>query len=791
MIAVTAKTHNALHRIVRIVLCCLALSAAVSSPSRAFAASNDQPIVVTLGDSYSSGEGTEDFYYSEYIAQKDYITLYSKDDFLAHRSKLAWAGQLEFDGVPLSKRKDDGWYFLAISGAVTDTILKDGVDQDNQPTYGRINKEYGVNAPFVSRNLNAQIDELDARIERNEIDGPIDYVTMTLGGNDVGFADIVKYSIANAIPDNFWVQAGLDLAGSTGNPLAGGASILGDIPLLSEGNLSTELLNSIETFEGETKYRLEDSYHVIRDEVGDQAQIIVAGYPHLFPATGSKVDLNISGRLGFANNWVPAGFIGVSANDARIINAACDVFDEGIELIVTRGVEEPPLDNISFVDVRDAFDAAGDGCINPVMLMPNEQDIKQAPPSAYSVHPSEKGQKVYAETVQKKIDELEEVRLAHTNDSADDTPEEGSLPDTTTNANQAVDLGQDVAISIVVDSSGSMDEYSAYGGMTKLESAKQQSTGFVNGSVRSEGGAHGLSARVGVVGFSGDAWVGCGLSQDPATITSAINQLEPLNMTNMYAGLEMGISQLESQGGTKIMMYLSDGLSNVGPSSAEILDLAHEAADKGITIYTIGFGQDSDLDEALLREMAEITGGSYSHEDPSSVSAASVGLFASMMDAQLRETQQLLMSTTGSVQQGATVQAGTYTVDTYGTLTCYLYWPGSVLDLQLTDPDGVTVEDGYEGYTLDTSTIPTRITIENAKQGEWDMAVYGRETSMDDEPFYAAAALVEGEESEPTCPSGYTGGGGAATDNSSLFMFLLAVCATAGIAMVYAMSKRR
>ena len=98
------------------------------------------------------------------------------------------------------------------------------------------------------------------------------------------------------------------------------------------------------------------------------------------------------------------------------------------------------------------------------------------------------------------------------------------------------------------------------------------------------------------------------------------------------------------------------------------------------------------------------------------------------------------------------------------------------------------VEDGYAGYSIDTSSIPTRVTIEGAKQGEWNMAVYGRETSMDEEPFYAVAAFDEAE--VPATPTTPSGGGGAASDGSTPLMFLLAAVAIAGITLVFAASRR-
>lgn len=96
--------------------------------SRAFTtvaeAVSDDPVVVSLGDSYSSGEGLEPFYGQD-KATADKVEDY---DWLAHRSQSAWPGRLKFDRDtnPVSDYKDsengNKWYFVASSGAKIENL---------------------------------------------------------------------------------------------------------------------------------------------------------------------------------------------------------------------------------------------------------------------------------------------------------------------------------------------------------------------------------------------------------------------------------------------------------------------------------------------------------------------------------------------------------------------------------------------------------------------------------------------------------------------------------------------
>lgn len=686
---------------------CLCLSLVLGErPAEALNGSG--PLVVSLGDSYSSGEGTEPFF------GQNGSDKYNDYDWLAHRSEAAWSGRLEVEGQRLEHNKS--WIFKAVSGAETCHLL--GIDEWNKDgkqisKKGQQLKEWkkrGLFADSGSAYLPWQMEAFDGI----DVDA-IDYVTLTIGGNDLGFTDIVT--------ECFW-NAGK----------------------VQGGGVEKKIQGAIASYHNITQADLLKTYEAILDKVGPQTTLLVAGYPHL--SDGMRFMIN--------------------ENEAKAINDAVDTFATETEALI----RQSGLKNIEFVDVRGYFAHNENEFINDITVTAQDQDLTGNPPSAYSMHPNVKGQKAYAHAVQARIDELEK---------------RASTP-----TYPAADVASDVAMAIVMDVSGSMEDLSALGGMSKLESARKQSIDFVSKSVRSSGDAAtgGMSVKVGVASFSSTASVDCGLTNNVDDLTAALENLSSMGRTNIYAGLDEGIKLLDGEEGPKVMVFLSDGLSNEGPDYDQIIELANDAASKDIKIYTIGFGPSYELDEDLLSTIATITGGTYEHEDSSDIESAAVGLFATMMNAQLSASSTILANGTGTVQQDGTAEVGTFEVTENGTVQAYLYWPGSVLDLVLTDPDGTVVEDGYQGFSLDTSTIPTSLTIQNAKMGVWKMAVFGREVSMENEPYYAVAAFNETPAPEPevTAP---VAGGGAANDGGMGLLFLLITIAIGCILGVYALSVRR
>jgi hypothetical protein len=153
-------------RAVRLVLAvCAAIVAVVAFVPAASAADVSGGVYVALGDSFASGEGSPGF---------DAGT----DDRAntCHRSETAWARQL---GVPRD-------YLLACSGALIEDVI--GVGTAGTPRLGangRPNQGRPDDVTQLSR-LTAIRDSLAAAGSH------IALVTVTLGGNNLGFSDIIR-----------------------------------------------------------------------------------------------------------------------------------------------------------------------------------------------------------------------------------------------------------------------------------------------------------------------------------------------------------------------------------------------------------------------------------------------------------------------------------------------------------------------------------------------------------------------------------------------------------------------
>ena len=296
-------------------------------------------IMVSLGDSYSSGEGILSFYgENDVVAKKVH-----NPDWLAHRSQKSWPGMLRLPDLEgkMSDYKDEYWYFVAASGAVTDNLKY------------AFSKEYKKGEYEGRYNLEPQLNIFDD-IGQNETD----YVTLTLGGNDVGFASII------------------------------GSCYL---TYLNIGNLSDKLNYTWDYFyaNGGTKDKLRDAYVSIAEKAGPQAQIIVAGYPKLLSENGGGL---------------------IRREDAKEVNKNITKFNNALEDIVDNCSQSGI--KISFVSVENEFEGHGafsdDPYISSIKFLAREEDLKNSQLiSAYSVHPNYEGACAYAKSVQRKIDEIE------------------------------------------------------------------------------------------------------------------------------------------------------------------------------------------------------------------------------------------------------------------------------------------------------------------------------------------------------------------------------------------------
>lgn len=328
-------------------------------------------IIVSMGDSYSSGEGIDDFYDSD-------LPLGGKvqsQDWLAHRSKNSWGGQLTLPGVDgkMSDNRDSHWYFVAASGATTEHITGE--------QYKYYNKGFGIYTNKKELTKEGEIILESAKtqyrhwklppqkdiFEQLSIEGKkADYVTITIGGNDVGFSDIITKAASPGC-----------IIGGSSYWNANGFSDL--IDMLQKHIQSDDITN-----------KLIDTYKLIHKT--SDAKIIVAGYPRLLAPNGGGGLFN---RL-----------------ESEAINDAVKIFNMKIHRAVLQAeIDDGKQGIYHFVSVEEKFNNheaySDDPFINPVEMPSKIQDICDGMTSSYSMHPNEEGAEIYRSCVQAKIDELE------------------------------------------------------------------------------------------------------------------------------------------------------------------------------------------------------------------------------------------------------------------------------------------------------------------------------------------------------------------------------------------------
>jgi hypothetical protein len=153
-----------------------------------------------------------------------------------------------------------------------------------------------------------------------------------------------------------------------------------------------------------------------------------------------------------------------------------------------------------------------------------------------------------------------------------------------------------------------------------------------------------------------------------------------------------------------------------------------------------------------------------------------------------------LAELSGTVAQGQTVQAGTFDVPTgQDELAVSLNWPGSALDLQLTDPQGKVVDQTYPGANIASYSNLVYALIQKPISGTWQVAVYGREVPEGTSIFDALASVRPSPvlpTPEPTQPPPAPTATLPTSSPGPAIVVMLAVIAAGGIG-VYALVNRQ
>lgn len=382
------QRHNHINNALKLMAVLLSVLIVLGISAPAFALPDEsgenykEPIMVSLGDSYSSGEGIEPFYCA------DNEDRYSQPDWLAHRSRLSWPGKLyvpdsEGNRLIMSQNKanysnktksydsygKNNWYFVASSGAETYSL-----NGTQNKYFDYYSAEYGSFEHGV-KTLDAQLKVFDS-IKA----GTTDYVTMTMGGNDAHFADVFIYAAMNCSFIN--INGMDDYINGIWDEFYNGA-------------------NSI-------KNRLIKAYSDIHCAAGNQAHIIIAGYPKILPKNG---------------------FLIFSASESKSINTAITMLNAEMKNIV-QSLQSESF-KIHFVSVEEAFEGheiyTGNfkAYLNGIKFA-KAQDLSHSQIiSASSLHPNNNGAKAYAACVQECINQIELEKLQSANEAGNNAIESG------------------------------------------------------------------------------------------------------------------------------------------------------------------------------------------------------------------------------------------------------------------------------------------------------------------------------------------------------------------------------
>ena len=286
---------------------------------------------------------------------------------------------------------------------------------------------------------------------------------------------------------------------------------------------------------------------------------------------------------------------------------------------------------------------------------------------------------------------------------------------------------------LVFDTSGSMGEYDT-SGQEKIEAAKKAGVQILN-MVSAENSAQNTANQIAIAGYSTQAYVVSPLTSDISTLFSSIETLTPTNRTAMADGLKAGLDLFGSDPNKKILILLSDGLPNIGLNTIDlqdiavikqqVLDLATQAGQNGICVYTVGFGDPAagigSIDEGFLTEVANASGCGTYYNALDAISLANV-----YVELRHASTGSVIYKQSGQISQGQNLDLGQIEVPANQELLLFtLNWPGSRLEAVLKDPSGTIVNTSYSGASISETSTLLSIILDNPVEGSWSLGVNG------------------------------------------------------------------
>lgn len=297
---------------------------------------------------------------------------------------------------------------------------------------------------------------------------------------------------------------------------------------------------------------------------------------------------------------------------------------------------------------------------------------------------------------------------------------------------------------MLFDVSGSMKN--AFQTTTKIEAARRVAQQMAAMHAFRANGEQASDTAPGLIIFNDAATLVVPPNGSVSLLQTQISGLAAGGGTNIGAAIEMGLQALADSGyrGGELLL-LTDGLPQTGMRADAILaQLAPKARSADVTIHTIGFGERSDVDEPFLTALAAATGGQYTFAvTPFELENQALGTYHLSRGDPIGRF-------TGTIGEGETQLVTVLPVhEGVQTLELSLNWPGSRMDLHLTDPQGRVVDAGYPGAAWSALERPRHVSVQAPAAGPWRVQVTGSELPHGPEPYLlqvsGTAAAIQGQ----------------------------------------------
>jgi hypothetical protein len=326
---------------------------------------------VAMGDSYSSGEGV-----GSYLAGSDTST------DTCHRSSLAYPELVTLPGqtAPISEQAGDTFDFIACSGAETTGVANAAINPvaSPNPVYPTSEQIYNTNGntdwgyeqyetPW--QNSGGPVEGMQA--SNPVLDSSTTLVTISVGGNDSRFSDVIQGCIMGAL--SLFGVGKTDCSASDWYLKRASSSATDPQPLYQFEPTAIQLLEQ----------HLLQTYLAINTQAPN-ADIVVVGYPQLFPENPTA-SCSSDSYLGKA---AP-----LSVGTQQMLNGFAEDLNSALSTAVTAAQVNGVA--IHFVNPTQAFLGhalcdSGTSWIQPLQIVTNK-------PGSY--HPNQQGQAEYGTLV--------------------------------------------------------------------------------------------------------------------------------------------------------------------------------------------------------------------------------------------------------------------------------------------------------------------------------------------------------------------------------------------------------